>query len=77
MMLGMAFLVMRTPAYEPYESTTQEHGLTPLADQQLAGGLMLGLDFLVMMFALCLFFWASARDADEAASASAAPRQLV
>ena len=66
MMLGMAFLIMRTPAYEPYENTTQEHGLTPLADQQLAGGMMLGLDFLVMMFALCLFFWASARDADEA-----------
>jgi cytochrome c oxidase assembly factor CtaG len=73
MMLGMAFLIMRSPAYEPYKSTTHEHGLTPLADQQIAGGMMLGLDFLVMMFALSLFFWASARDADEAERVTARP----
>ncbi len=66
MFLGMAFVIMRSPAYSAYEDTTREHGLSPLADQQLAGGMMLGLDFLVMVFALCLFFWASARDADAA-----------
>ena len=66
MMLGMAFVVMRTPAYDAYGDRARDHGLTPLADQQLAGGMMLSLDFRVMMFALCLFFWASARDADEA-----------
>jgi cytochrome c oxidase assembly factor CtaG len=66
MFLGMAFVIMRSPAYGAYEDTTREHGMSPLADQQLAGGMMLGLDFLVMVFALCLFFWASARDADAA-----------
>jgi putative copper resistance protein D len=66
MFLGMAFVIMRSPAYGAYEGTTQEHGMSPLADQQLAGAMMLGLDFLVMVFALCLFFWASARDADAA-----------
>ena len=35
--------------------------------------MMLALDFLVMMFALCLFFWAAARDADEAEAATTRP----
>jgi len=70
---GMAFVVMRSPAYDAYGDSAREHGLTPLGDQQLAGGMMLSLDFLVMMFALCLFFWASARDADEAEAATTRP----
>ncbi|MGH2839080.1 MAG: cytochrome c oxidase assembly protein [Thermoleophilaceae bacterium] len=70
MMLGMAFLIMRTPAYDAYGNAAREHGLSPLGDQQIAGGMMLALDFLVMMFALSLFFWASARDADEAEAAT-------
>ena len=70
MFLGMAFVIMRTPAYDSYADSTREHGLSPLSDQQLAGGMMLGLDFLVMVFALCLFFWASARDADAAERAT-------
>ena len=68
MFLGMAFVIMRSPAYGAYEDTTREHGMSPLADQQLAGAMMLGLDFLVMVFALCLFFWAAARDADAEAA---------
>jgi len=68
MFLGMAFVIMRSPAYGAYEGSAREHGLTPVGDQQLAGAMMLGLDFFVMVFALCLFFWASARDADEAAA---------
>jgi putative copper resistance protein D len=66
MMLGMAFLIMRTPAYDAYRESARDHGLSPISDQQIAGGMMLALDFLVMVFALSLFFWASARDADEA-----------
>jgi cytochrome c oxidase assembly factor CtaG len=77
MFLGMAFVIMRTPAYDAYGDRAREHGMSPLADQQLAGAMMLGLDFLVMMFALSLFFWAAARDADEASAASAAPGRLV
>jgi putative copper resistance protein D len=68
MFLGMAFVIMRSPAYGAYEDSVREHGLSPVGDQQLAGAMMLGLDFFVMVFALCLFFWASARDADEAAA---------
>jgi len=70
MFLGMAFVIMRAPAYDVYGDSAREHGLSPLGDQQLAGGMMLGLDFLVMVFALCLFFWAAARDADEAEAAT-------
>jgi putative copper resistance protein D len=68
MMLGMAFLIMRTPAYGWYGDSARDHGLSPISDQQIAGGMMLALDFLVMMFALSLFFWAAARDADEEAA---------
>ena len=70
MFLGMAFVIMRSPAYDAYGDSAREHGLSPLSDQQLAGGMMLGLDFLVMVFALCLFFWAAARDADEEEAAT-------
>ena len=67
MFLGMAFVIMRSPAYDQY---TGGHGMSALGDQQLAGAMMLGLDFLVMVFALCLFFWAAARDADAAEAAA-------
>ena len=70
MMLGMAFVIMRSPAYDNYDGG---HGMSALADQQLAGAMMLGLDFLVMVFALCLFFWASARDADAEAATTTRP----
>ena len=65
MFLGMAFVIMRSPAYDAYSGG---RGMSALADQQLAGAMMLGLDFLVMVFALCLFFWAAARDADAEAA---------
>lgn len=73
MFLGMAFVIMRSPAYDSYEQTARDHGLSPLTDQQIAGGMMLGLDLFVMLFALCLFFWASARDADAAEPAPTRP----
>jgi cytochrome c oxidase assembly factor CtaG len=65
MFLGMAFLILRAPAYEGfYGQRALEHGLTPLEDQQLAGGLMLGLDLIVMIGALTFFFLRTAQDAD-------------
>jgi putative copper resistance protein D len=73
MFLGMAFIVMRTPAYGHYESTTREHGLSPLTDQQIAGGMMLGLDLVVMLFAVGFFFFRSAQDHDRAERAAAVP----
>jgi cytochrome c oxidase assembly factor CtaG len=65
MFLGMAFLILRAPAYEGfYGQRALAHGLTPLEDQQLAGGLMLGLDLIVMIGALTFFFLRTAQDAD-------------
>lgn len=65
MFLGMAFLIIQSPIYESfYGRRAEQHGLSPLQDQQLAGGLMLGLDFAVMVGALCFFFLRTAQDAD-------------
>jgi putative membrane protein len=71
MMLGMAFIVMRTPVYAgAYGDAAREHGLTPLGDQQTAGGIMLSLDILVMIFALSFLFWRAAQDHDRAEAAA-------
>jgi cytochrome c oxidase assembly factor CtaG len=65
MFLGMAFLILREPAYaSSYGETAREHGLSPIADQQIAGGMMLSLDLVVMLFAVGFFFWRSAQDHD-------------
>lgn len=63
MFLGMAFLVMRSPAYVGfYGARAREHGLAPLEDQQIAGGMMLTLDILIVCVALCFFFWRASED---------------
>jgi len=67
MFLGMGFILLRTPAYgEFYGRTAPDHGFSPLTDQQLAGGMMLGLDLLVMLFCVGFFFHRSAQDAERA-----------
>jgi putative copper resistance protein D len=83
MFLGMAFIAMRTPAYDWYVGRTSEHGLTPLADQQIAGGMMLSLDVAIILFAVAFFFYRSGQDHDraeaEAAEAygSTSPRRIA
>ncbi len=83
MFLGMAFIAMRTPAYDWYVGRTSEHGLTPLADQQIAGGMMLSLDVAIVLFAVAFFFYRSGQDHDraeaEAAEAygSTSPRRIA
>jgi putative copper resistance protein D len=78
MFLGMAFVIMRSPAYDEYARSAVEHGWSPLTDQQVAGGMMLGLDLLVMLFATGFFFYRSAQDHDRAQRAPAAiQRPLV
>jgi putative membrane protein len=65
MFLGMAFVILQRPIYEGfYGQRALEHGLTPAEDQQIAGGLMLAIDFLVMVGALIFFFMRAAEDAD-------------
>jgi putative copper resistance protein D len=61
MFLGMAFLIQRRPAYDEYGGA---HGLSALADQQLAGGLMMLVDLLIMLSALAFFFWRAGVDHD-------------
>jgi putative membrane protein len=65
MMLGMGFVLIRVPIYTGvYGSGERELGLSALHDQQLAGGMMVGLDVLVMLFALTFFFLRAAGDND-------------
>jgi cytochrome c oxidase assembly factor CtaG len=67
MFLGMAFILMRTPAYASfYGDAARDHGLSPLTDQQLAGGMMLGLDLLIMLGSVAFFFHRSAQEHDRA-----------
>jgi putative copper resistance protein D len=82
MLLGMAFIVMRTPAYDWYVGRTEEHGLKPLTDQQIAGGLMMSLDVAIILFAVAFFFLRSAQDHDRAeaearAYGSTSPRRIA
>jgi len=74
MFLGMAFIVVRVPLYsELYAGSAREHGLSAITDQQIAGGMMLGLDVVVMLFSVGFFFYRSAQDEDRAQQADRAP----
>ena len=66
MFLGMAFIAMRSPAYGAYGERAREHGLAPLADQQIAGGMMLTLDLAIMLAAFAFFFYRAGQDHDRA-----------
>jgi len=81
MFLGMAFIAMRSPAYSWYVGRTEQHGIKPLADQQIAGGLMLGLDVAIILFAVAFFFYRSGQDHDraeaEASYGSTSPRRIA
>ena len=73
MFLGMAFIIMSSPAYADfYGDRAREHGLSPLTDQQIAGGMMLGLDLVVMLFCVGFFFYRSAEEHDRAHPTAAA-----
>jgi putative membrane protein len=74
MFVGMALIVSRHAAYAFYADGGRSHGLTPLSDQQLAGGLMLSVDVVVMLAALAFFFWrAGAAEDSRERSERAAP----
>lgn len=73
MMLGMAFILMRSVAYaDPYSSSAPEHGWSAITDQQVAGGMMMGMDLLVMLCAVCFFFYRSSADHERAEQAERA-----
>ena len=64
MFLGMAFVLIRLPVYTGVYGSGDRRGMTALADQQLAGGLMVTVDILIMVFALAFFFWQAGRQHD-------------
>jgi putative membrane protein len=65
MFLAMGMVAARSPWYDgAYGERARSYGLSPVDDQQLAGGLMLSLDFFVVLFVLGFFFWRAAVDHD-------------
>ena len=68
MFLAMAFIISSSPLYSAYYGDRPEvsHGIDPLLDQQIAGGMMMATDILLMFFALAFFFWRAAEDHDRA-----------
>ena len=65
MFLGMSFVLIRVPIYTGvYPAGERRFGLTAVADQQIAGAMMVSLDLLIMVFALCFFFYRASQDAD-------------
>lgn len=72
MLLGMAFIIMRSVAYpDPYATTAPTRGFSAITDQQVAGGMMMATDLAVMLFATGFFFYRSAQDHDRAERATA------
>ena len=73
MFLGMALILLTSPAYASYYGDrARDYDLSPITDQQIAGGMMMGLDLAVMLFSLGFFFWRSAEEHDRAERAAAA-----
>jgi putative membrane protein len=65
MMLGMSFVLIRVPIYAGvYGAGDRKFGISAIADQQLAGALMVTVDILIMVFALCYFFFRASQEAD-------------
>jgi len=74
MFVGMSFVLIRQPVYTGvYGAGERELGLTALADQQLAGGMMVVLDILIMVFALAFFFLRAGQEEDRRYSTVSGP----
>jgi cytochrome c oxidase assembly factor CtaG len=69
MFLGMMFVFARGVLYADAYGRGLREGITAHADQRTAGGLMMTLDIVVMIVAVCWFFWLASREHD----ASGAP----
>jgi cytochrome c oxidase assembly factor CtaG len=64
MFVGVALVISRHAAYPWYADKGRAHGLSALSDQQLAGGLMMTVDIIVMIAALSYFFWQASLSED-------------
>jgi hypothetical protein len=74
----MAFVLIRHPIYTGVYGSGDRDGISAMADQQTAGAIMVGVDIMIMVFALAFFFWQAARqhDRDMAAEAEQAAATL-
>jgi cytochrome c oxidase assembly factor CtaG len=73
MFLGMSFVFIRHPVYaDTYGHTAPQHGISAITDQQVAGGMMVGLDLLIMLGGLAFVFYRSAQDDERAHRAEGA-----
>jgi len=69
MMLGMAFIIARTPFYtDVYGAGERPLGFSALADQQSAGAIMLVVDIVLMVSAMAFLFWRAAAEEDRPAA---------
>jgi putative copper resistance protein D len=64
MFLGMSFVLIRVPIYTGVYGSGDRRGLEPLADQQIAGAMMVVLDICIMVFALAFLFWKAGQEED-------------
>jgi cytochrome c oxidase assembly factor CtaG len=64
MFLGMMFVFARGVLYDGFYGHGMREGIAPRTDQQTAGGLMMTLDIIVMVLAVCWFFWLASREHD-------------
>src|SRR5918992_5783580 len=72
MFLGMSFVLIRVPIYTGvYAGGDRGHGLEAVADQQLAGAMMVVTDISLMAFALAFFFLRAGQEEDRAAARAA------
>ena len=74
MFLGMGLIFSHSPWYGGYYGdSARQYGMSPLEDQQLAGGMMMSLDIVIIMVALIVFFWRAAADHDREEAMSRPP----
>jgi putative membrane protein len=64
MMIAMAFILTPTALYASVYGAGDRHGMSAVADQRLAGGLMFVLDIITVIAVLSYFFWKAAADYD-------------
>ena len=64
MFLGMMFVFARGVLYDGFYGRGMREGIRARTDQQTAGGLMMTLDIVVMVLAVCWFFWLASREHD-------------
>lgn len=70
MFLGAGFIIVRQPIYTGvYPAGERRLGLNAVADQRLAGGMMMFLDIIIMVGALAYFFLRAGQEYDRSTGA--------